>query len=189
MKLQELTKMQRAKIYNEYLINDFHKSEVEPLEIIEGLIDRGHYKCYGFYEDKDLLGYAYFIKTKDSILMDYLVINPNYRCKGLGSKFIEIIKDKFKAEFSSLLAEVENPKHSLDDIDKCNRERRIQFYLKNNFNISNIESCVYKDQYSIINLKLKEQLTDEKIYKEVEKIYKIIFGETIFKEQISISVL
>ena len=169
-----------------YLINDFHKSEVKPIKLIERLIQEGHYKCYGFYEDENLLGYGYFVKTEENILMDYLAVIPEYRCKGLGSKFISIIKEEFSEKFSTLLAEVENPKYSLDENDRLNRERRILFYIKNGFKVSNIETCVLEDRYSIISLELSEELNDEEINKEIRKMYISIFGEEFFKKHISL---
>lgn len=186
MKLKELTKTQRSYVFNNFLINDFHKSEVKPLDLLERLIENGHYKCYGFYEDDELVGYAYFIKSKDSILMDYLAVNSKYRCRGFGSRFIELIEEKFKGEYSSLLAEVENPKYSLDEDDKSNRQRRIDFYIKNGFKLSCVETCVYKDQYTMINLKLDKHLDDEEIVKETTHIYKTIFGEDIFERHIRV---
>ena len=189
MELRELKSDERLEVYNNYLINDFHESEVKPLSLIEQLIGQGKYKCYGFYEDGDLLGYGYFITSKDSIVMDYLAVNSKYRCKGLGSKFISLINEKFSGEYASLLAEVENPKHAVDETDRCNRERRISFYMKNNFKTSNIETCVLRDEYMIIKLKLSRELDDEEIKREVTTVYKIIFGEEFFRKNIKVSFL
>ena len=187
MKLKELSTEQRQNVYNNYVVNDFHKSEVKPLKLIESLIDKGHYKCYGFYEYEQLLGYAYFVKTEENIFMDYLAVIPKYRCKGIGSKFISIIKEEFSEKFATLLAEVENPKYSLDEVDRFNRERRILFYLKNGFKTSDIETCVLEDQYSIIKLELCKELENEEIKEEVRDIYKTMFGEEFFKKNISVS--
>lgn len=188
MRLVELSKTERKNVYNKYMLNDFHKSEVKPFDMIEDLIEQRHYKCYGFFKNDELFGYAYFIKAKDSILMDYLAVSPKYRCKGLGSRFLKIIKNTFKSKYSSLLAEIENTRYALSKEDKFNRERRVSFYLKNGFNISNIETCVLKDQYTIIKLNLDRELKDEEIYSEVKTVYKTIFGEEYFKNNIMVSV-
>lgn len=188
MILKKLSKIERADIYNRYMLNDFHKSEVKPLNMVEDLIENGHYKCYGFFEDEELLGYAYFIKAKESILMDYLAVTPEYRSRGYGSRFLQIIKHTFKETYSSLIAEVENPRYSFNKDDEFNRMRRISFYLKNGFEVSNIESCVLEDQYTIIKLNLHRELEDIEIYNEVGNIYKTTFGEEYFKDNISVSV-
>ena len=189
MKLVELSKEERKNIYNKHMLNDFHKSEVKPLDMLERLIKEGHYICYGFFKDERLLGYAYFIKIKDSILMDYLAVIPKYRSMGYGSRFLQIIEHTFEEKYTSLLAEVENPRFALNKEDKLNRERRILFYLKNGFEVSKIETCVLEDQYLIIKLNLDKKLDDEEVYKKTELVYKTIFGEEYCKKNISISVL
>ena len=187
MILQELKSEDRIYVYNNYLINDFHESEVKPFDMIEKLVEKKKYKCFGFYEDEELLGYAYFVKTDGSILMDYLAVNSKHRCKGLGSKFISVIRDKFSENFSTLLAEVENPKHSVDETDRYNRERRISFYMKNSFEQSHIETCVLEDKYRIIKLKLRRELDDMEVKREVSNVYQTIFSEEFFKKHINIS--
>lgn len=188
MILKELTNQERRNIYHKHMLNDFHKSEVKPLATIEELIDKGHYKCYGFFEDEALLGYAYFIRGQKCILMDYLAVVPEYRSKGYGSRFLQIIKRTFKDTYSSLIAEVENPRFSLSKDDESNKLRRISFYLKNDFDLSNIESCVLKDQYRIIKLNLKLELEDEEVYDELNYVYKTIFGQAYLTDNIRISV-
>lgn len=187
MILRELKFEERIYVYDNYLINDFHESEVKPFDMIEKLVEKDKYKCFGFYEDKELLGYAYFVITNNTILMDYLAVNSKYRCRGLGSKFITMIKDKFSNNYSELLAEVENPKYGVDKNDRCNRERRISFYIKNSFQQSNIETSVLEDQYKIIKLKLNVKLDDIEIKREISNVYQTIFSEEFFNKHISIS--
>lgn len=190
MKLVELTLEEREKTYNEHMLNDFHKSEVKPFNMIESLIEKERYLCYGFYEENDpdkLLGYAYFVKTNYNILMDYLAVTKSYRGKGYGTKFLTIIEKKFKSKFNTLLAEVENPRFALDDEDKKCREGRISFYLKNNFNVSSIETCVLKDQYKIIQLKLDKTLENIEIEEEMKNIYNIIFSSEFVKKHITVN--
>ncbi len=186
MNLKELKSDERLHVYNNYLINDFHKSEVKPLDLIEHLIEEGKYKCYGFYEEQDLLGYAYFVNSKESILMDYLAVNAEHRCRGLGSKFISVINEEFSKDYATLLSEVENPKYALDETDRCNRERRISFYMKNNFELTNIETRVLEDEYMIIKFKLNRELNIDEINREINAIYETIFGEEFFNKHIDI---
>lgn len=189
MEFKKLTKTQRTDVYNKYLVNDFNKSEVKTFNEIEDLIKQGYYLCYGFYENEDLLGYSYFIKSKQTIVMDYLAVNSEYRNKGLGSKFISIIKSEFSKQYLALIAEVENPRYSDNEKDKYNRERRISFYINNGFKLSNIETCVTKDQYSIIKLELNKDIGDKEIFKQISLAYRTIFGEELFKKQISVSTI
>lgn len=190
LKLKQLSKKQRENIYNNYMIYDFHKSEVKPFETIEKLVERGNYVCVGCYEDTDFLGYAYFVKsdTTNNLLLDYFAVNEQYRSKGLGSKIILTMKEQLSGEYSSLLGEVENPEFANDDNDKLTRERRIAFYLKNGFKVSNVKCRVSVDNYVMINLGLDKELNDKEIYDEMNELYNIIFGEAFFKNHISVSI-
>ena len=190
MKTEQLSEQQRISIYNNYLVHDFHKSEVKPLKTIENLVEKGNYVCLGFYEDTDFLGYAYFVKsdTTNNLLLDYFAVNEQYRAKGLGSKIISTMKKQLTGKYSSLLGEVENPEFANDDNDKLTRERRIAFYLKNGFKVSNVKCCVSVDNYVMINLGIDKELNDEEIYEEMNELYNIIFGEEFFKNNISISI-
>ena len=188
MRIQELSANQRENVYNNYLRVDFHESEVKPLKQIEGLIEKDNYVCYGFFEGEDLLGYTYFVKTKSSntLLLDYFAVNKQYRSNGLGSKIIKSIKNKLHGKYSLLLGEVENPEFACDDNDKSMRERRIAFYLKNGFKVSNVKSSVLVDDYVIITLNLGKELNDREIYQEMSEIYRVVFGEKFFNDHINI---
>lgn len=190
MKLKQLSKKQRENIYNNYMIYDFHKSEVKPFETIEKLVERGNYMCFGCYEDIDFLGYAYFVKSDNTnnLLLDYFAVNKQYRSKGLGSKIILTMKEQLTGKYSSLLGEVENPEFANDDNDKLTRERRIAFYLKNGFKVSNVKCRVSVDSYVMINLGLDKELNDKEISEEMNELYNIVFGEEFFKKHIRISI-
>lgn len=188
MKIQKLTKEKRLDIYNNYLIKDFHKSEVKPFDLIEGLVEKDKYACYGFYENEELLGYVYFVKSdfENSLFIDYLAISKEYRSKGFGSRFITTIIENFSEEYSSLIAEVENPEFSIDESDKVNRERRIKFYLKNGFKLSNLKSRVVDDNYVMIQLPLKRELQYKEIYKKMIEIYQTVFGIEFYEKNIDV---
>lgn len=187
MEIKELSKNQRIEVYERHLKNDFHESEVKPTEMIESLIKKGNYKCCGFYEEEEFLGYAFFANTEKSLLLDYLVVDSKYRSKGYGSKFLSIIRKEFSSKYLTLLAEVENPRYAADEDDKANRERRISFYLKNNFRISDVETSVLEDQYMIIELKLDKNSEDIEALDSMNKIYETIFGDIFFRKNIKVN--
>lgn len=58
------------------------------------------------------------------IFIDYLLVNPNIRSKGIGSKILQ----SFKKREKTIILEVEPP-----DMDDSNTIRRIHFYEKNGF--------------------------------------------------------
>lgn len=190
MKLVELSKIDRHEIYNTHIVNDFPASEVKPLHMIEKLIESDQYLCYGFYNDLELLGYVFLVKPSQSgsILLDYLAVCSGNRSNGLGTEFIRILKEKFSTDYVSLLAEVEHPDYSISEQDKKDRMRRIYFYQKNGFQVSDVSTRVLSDDYRIINLSLNGKIKDSEIALEMNNIYNIIFGQEFFNKHISLSV-
>lgn len=189
MKLIQLDKKERQEVYDNHLLADFHESEVKPFSMIEKLIQRNEYKCYGFLEGNSLVGYAYLTKAKDSssLVIDYLAVCSGNRSNGLGSKFIDILKEKFKENYSSILAEVEDPEASTSREDKENRDRRISFYIRNGFSVSGVKTKVLVDDYRIIKLSLQREMTDSEVTEEIRKVYKTIFSEEFYKKHIHVS--
>lgn len=185
MTMRILTESERFDFYYSYLINDFHKNEIKPFNIMERLVKQGKYICYGFFDDKIPLGYAYFIKSKCNkyFLLDYFAVLTAYRSIGLGSKFINEINNKFMEDSSVLIAEIENPDYINDEKNKEDSIRRINFYLRNGFRQSNILSQAFSCEYIIFTLSTEEQ-NDNELYEDVRKIYLDIFGKDLFNRQI-----
>ena len=129
MELIELSKEERLDVYKNHMTKDFHASEVKPLDMIEDLVAKGNYAGYGFYEEDIFVGYAFFTKTNraENLIIDYLAVCSGHRSKGLGTKFIKTLNNKFKYKYTSLIAEVENPDFTDDQEEKKIRERRISF--------------------------------------------------------------
>lgn len=184
MQMQELNIEQRTKVFNNHLSTDFHAEEVKSFQMIENLILQNRYSCYGFFENKEQKGYAYFTKAEggEVILLDYLVVYEENRDKGYGSEFLELMKDKLKTQYKYLLAEVEDAEFSLSGEDKILRERRIAFYRRNSFQETSIKSNILSENYIIFALPLSEKCIGEDAIHELNRIYTAVFGETFMKE-------
>ncbi len=182
--MKQLDLKERMELYKKHLSKDFHKDEVKPFEMIEGLIAQNIYWCYGFFENEEQMGYAYLIKAPngEALLLDYLVVFEQYRNRGLGSAFLELMKEKLKEKGAFLLAEVENPEFAETDKDSQTRQRRIMFYQKSGFGMTKVRSRIYQDNYHIISLALKENATNELAFMELKRIYQAVFGEEFLKK-------
>lgn len=91
-----------------------HKGQMEAL--------LSHHEAYRKYETPDyLVTYAEF---RDFIFIDYLLVYPSTRGKGIGSAALNLFKKRGK----TIILEVELP-----DDDDHDTLRRIQFYEKNGF--------------------------------------------------------
>jgi GNAT superfamily N-acetyltransferase len=81
-----------------------------------------HHDAYKKFETEDfLVAYAEF---PTFIFIDYLIVNPNTRGRGVGSKVI----NHFKQMGKTIILEVEPP-----DTDDADTVKRIRFYEKNGF--------------------------------------------------------
>lgn len=176
MVIKLLTKEQRSKVFSQYMVRHFHKSELKPISEIEKLISEDKYACYGLYNKKsdEFRGYAYFAKKngKQVLLLDYLAVLKSYRSLGIGSKFIKIMKKSFQGEYKAVLAEVENPDYAKNDKERNLRKRRIKFYQRNGLCLSNVLSGIAENEYRIMVLNLEKPLEDKNIITELNMIYK-----------------
>lgn len=81
-----------------------------------------HHEAYWKHETGDyLVTYAEF---DNFIFIDYLLVNPNTRGKGTGSKVLE----QFKQRGKNIILEIEPP-----EADDTDTQRRARFYEKNGF--------------------------------------------------------
>src|SRR5471030_2468191 len=86
--LKQLIDEDIKNIYNKHMIIDFHAEELKPFDIIQKLIKRKIYICYGLYNNEELLAYAFIVTSKSYVLIDYYAVCREYRNKGIGSKFL-----------------------------------------------------------------------------------------------------
>lgn len=191
MQMKILTSEERDYFYHNYLLNDFHESEVKPLNLIEQLISNGNYQCIGFFKNKVPMGYAYLIKSNDDkvLFLDYFAVIKTHRSNGLGSIFIDHLKNTFKDKYTSLIAEVENPYYSENEKDKHNRNRRINFYLQNGFKITNICSRVKNDEYHIINIDFQQNSDETELFNYLKQIYISMSDYNFFTKHVKLRLI
>ncbi|MCL6445071.1 MAG: GNAT family N-acetyltransferase [Alicyclobacillus sp.] len=104
----------------ERLAEHFPAHEMKSKAQMEDLI--AHHQHYHVHTtDNVVVAYAEF---PDFIFIDYLLVNPNTRGKGIGSRVLEAFKRKGK----TIVVEVEPP-----DAEDQNTLRRKRFYEKNGF--------------------------------------------------------
>ncbi len=82
MELRELNNEDIVNIYNNFMINDFAKNEIKPLEKIQSFRSRKTYLCYGIYDQDKFIGYAFFVKLDKTYMLDYFAISQDMRGNG-----------------------------------------------------------------------------------------------------------
>lgn len=154
-------------IYRKSLKHEFPANERRPLiMIIKGML-AGTYECLGAFCEGRLLGYAFFLKHKDDYLWDYLAVLKKYRCKGVGSKIIQSVREYYKSA-DSVIGEVENPAYAKNDKDKEIMTRRLQFYLRNDCVDTGVRAVTFGARFIIIQLAGKKMDVSS-----VEQLYRM----------------
>ena len=105
----------------------FPKSEQKPFFIIKKNAQRGIVEMLEIDEDGEFCGLAVTIHYKDLVLLDYFAITPEKKGKGIGSKTLSLIKEKYKS--NRLLLEIE----AIGEEHPNNQQRikRQAFYMNN----------------------------------------------------------
>lgn len=189
--MRMLNGAERAMVYTEHMTEAFPASELKPLAHIERLIAEQKYLTYGFYEEDELTGYAYFVKTEkaDALLLDYFAVLSDRRSSGYGSRFLGKIKEEIGKEYSAMLLEVENPEYAHDEENRALRERRIQFYLRNGMAHTGIWSRVLLDNYVIMAYETGDAMRQEDIAGQLDTLYEAMFDNKFYTQNTSIRIV
>ncbi len=188
MEIRIFDDKERRIIYHEHLQKDFHQSEIKPYALMEKLVNEQRYLCYGAWDQKELKGYAFFVKGRDNqtLLLDYFAVLSDYRSQGIGGRFIQAIQESMIKDGLTLIAEVENPAYASDEQSRDLMNRRIQFYIRNGFKQSKVWSHVFTDEYMIIYYNAKPHMDEDGLAMELEQLYQAIFGEETCRARINV---
>ena len=84
-----------------------------------------------YIEDKgEFVGLAITMKSKDMVLLDYFAIDTSMRSEGYGSKALKMLQDYYRD--CRFFLEIESVYENTSN--RMLRERRKNFYLRNNMN-------------------------------------------------------
>ena len=74
----------------------FPKEERKPFTFIEKLRKEGKCIIHTAVEDGKFAGLAIILKDDEYALIDYLAVNPEIRCSGIGSKILDQLKKLYE---------------------------------------------------------------------------------------------
>lgn len=184
MILRTLNNEEIKQIYETHMQNDFPPAEIKPLSAIYKMIDSGHYVCKGLYEEDELLAYVFmsFATLKDVALIDYLAVCSRFRSSGIGSKLISAIREEM-SEWKGIILEVENPEFATNEEDYKVQSRRINFYKRNNIELSTVKSSLFGVPFRIMHF-IDFSLEECDIRKSLEDIYHVMFPDSIYDKNV-----
>lgn len=184
MNLKQLNNEEIVKVYNDHMVIDFPAGELKPLDVIQKLIKKKIYICYGLYDDEKLLAYAFLVTSKAYLLIDYCAVCREFRNSGFGSQLLNILKEKCK-DYQGIIVEVEKVEFAPDDNERLIRERRINFYKKNGFIMTDISIILFGVNFSIMCL-CNVEADDSIICEGLKGVYKEIVPEKLYAENVKI---
>lgn len=187
MDLKQLSDEDIKEIYINHMIVDFPAEELKPLDVIQKLIKRKNYICYGFYDNEELFSYTFLATSKSYLLIDYYSVCAKYRNKGIGSKFLNVLKNTCK-NYKGIIVEVESIESAPNQTEKIIRKRRIDFYKKNGMRMTNISCDLFNVNYSIMCL-CNANLEDSCVYEGLKSIYKEIIPSRLYSENVNIKII
>ena len=185
MNLKQLSNEDIENVYNKHMKMHFPSEELKPIDVIQKLIKRKIYICYGLYNNKELLAYAFIATSKSYLLLDYYAVCAKYRNKGIGSKFLNILKENCK-NYIGIIVEVEKVEYASNENEKVVRKRRIDFYKKNGMRITKVSCTLFTVNYSIMCL-CNIELEDSAIYEGLKNIYKEMIPSKFHSKYVKIS--
>lgn len=156
-------------------VNDIYEKSFptqEKCANFKKIIENKNTELYCLVDNKTVVGMTYLIQYKDMIFILYLAINPEYRSKGYGSYLLKWCLNKYRNK--KFFLNIEEVNEKFDDYEI--RKRRLAFYLKNGFFITN-----YISNEKIINFNILSNCPeiDVEEYKILDKVVAEILEEPV----------
>lgn len=187
LSIRQLDLQQIREVHQNYLVNDFPIEEQKPLELIESLVNKGVYICYGLYNEEILVAYAFFCKGGDSncILLDFLAVIGEYRSYGYGSEFLKLMQQTL-TEYDGIIFEVESGRSAKNSEEKLTCERRLEFYHRNGVRDTDNYCAFFGVDMIIMYMPLLKDIDDDSIGKALDEIYHIMFTEEVYSANVKL---
>lgn len=185
IKILPLDNEQILSIYKEVAPQHFPQAELKPVSSIHSLLERRSYLGLGMFDNSsgELIGYSLFIRVPelDTVLLDYYAVMPGFRNLGIGSIFLEGMKENF-SYLNGILLETEDPDAAPEDEEKKLRNRRNDFYLRNGARFTSISSSLYHVPFHILYISTGNDPGDIVLREHLEAIYRFMLpGESYDK--------
>ena len=167
--IKEMTLEELREIYQRHMMYDFPDDERKPLHVIENRYKKKQNICLCYLEEDMIKGYSIleFSEENKCLLMDYFAVLSEYRHQGIGSRFMQALKEYFRT-WQAILIESEC---AFDEVS----EKRLDFYQKCGAVLSGLRIYLYFVDYEILSISLKNQMTKEDVKQNLKEIYDKIY--------------
>ena len=113
------------KLYN----SAFPADERRDVKSLEKLLDNKHFEFHYLIDGDELAGFISIWQLTDFVFVEHFAVFPHLRSSGIGSRVIRKVTDSYNIP---VILEIERP-------DTKQAERRLDFYLKNGFQVIKID--------------------------------------------------
>ena len=114
-----------------------------------------------FYDNNKFIGFAATITNNNITNILYFAIEPDQRSKGYGTQSLKQICDYFKN--NKIILDVEDPNGSYNEAEYGRRQKRIQFYIKAGFRLTDIKYN-WCNEYYIIMINNEAKITESEFW-------------------------
>lgn len=190
MTLKLCDRQEIEQLYNTYLVQDFPKNELKPLERMLTLMDKNLYFVYALYDaEENMLAYAFFSGAYgcEYVLLDYFAVAADKRGKGIGSQMLTLLKEELGKNYAGVILEAENPDYAENAKDFDIRTRRFQFYLNNGFSSTKMLCRLFGVEFRLFVYAKKQPSTLSLAYAAVD-LYKALIEKKDLKGNISLRI-
>ncbi len=139
---------------------------------VDKMIKQENTELFCLVNEENVLGFVYLIFYENMIFILYLAVNTDNRSKGYGSYILKWCLNKYMDK--KIYLNIEEVKKDVNDYET--RLKRLKFYLKNNFFITNYIS---KEETESFNILSNNKEIDIEQYKELDKYVVKILEEPI----------
>ncbi len=191
MHCRQLTDIEIIDVYSTQGPQHFPQDELKPVWKVKQYLEQNTYLGFGFYDEEQLVGYALFYCTPEfpHLLLDYYAVLTPYRKKGIGSAFLQDLRQTVNAY--GFYIESENPISDAIQTkkEKETRLKRISFYHRNGALDTTIQSTVYGVDYQVLYMPVLSKTmagaalaAAQAHLTNVEHIYKSMFPSPIYEQ-------
>lgn len=159
-------------IYDERMMVDFPDNERRSVRSIRRMFRHSKYEVYVLEKENHVYGYACLIKDEGEniALLDYYAIDKAHRSEGLGSVFLQLLKQTLS--YQGLLIESERPNDTEISEEIHIRERRIDFYLRNDAKMTHYYWDAFGVGYHLLWLPIDEDNDRREYVAKIPEFYR-----------------
>lgn len=171
MKLRQAQNLSTLKMIENLYIQSFPKEERKPFSLILQKQKEEKVEILCIEKENNFFGLMILAKDNDNILLDYFAIKKEYQSQGIGSNSLKLLFNKYKNK--NIIIEIESTK--INSNNQILRQKRKDFYLRNNFKIQDFCDNLFSVEMEILT-------NNNPInFQEYLNIYKKSYGNDIIK--------